>query len=144
MKHSSEDEKHFKELNPWWTLVPFTVLQCVISLCFSLGQGSDLQLLDLFCGKGNMGKAFMEAGLSAVSIDILMNSRFDILKDDGYAIIIYLTLRLKPFVGILFAGRPCKSWIWLARGHTGRSSENLSGDVKELVRITEKLREALW
>eukprot|EP00973_Karenia_brevis_P037996 5239554-Karenia_brevis.AAC.1 len=130
MSYSCVDENRFKELNPWWTLLPFTVLESVVSLWVSLGENSDLHLLDLFCGEGNMGQAFIESGLSAVRIDILIKSCFDILRDDGYALIIYLTLRLKPLVGILFAGPPCKSWIWMSRGHTGRrSSGNVAGDV---------------
>lgn len=99
---------------------PYILLAMVAYLC-NLGPiNRDLDLLELFSGQGELSKAFERHTFAAGQYDICKNWCMDLRTTAGMLRAVQMTLRLK-IGGLLWAGTPCSTWVFLARGSTGRS-----------------------
>jgi len=62
----------------------------------------------------------------ASGFDLASDPMCDLRTSGGFLKACQLILRLK-IGGVLWAGAPCSTWVWMARGSTGRSKGNVLG-----------------
>ena len=125
-----------------WNLVPHPLKLLVVRLLACLVRCSakkitrDIDVLELFAGQRALTFACQKSGFSARGCDILLEPELhNIETQDGLDHLCELMLQIKPG-GVLWGALPCKSWIWIARNGTGRTSSNPGGH-RHVPRIAE-------
>lgn len=86
----------------------------------------DLDLVELFAGKGALTATFREGGRAAVAYDINAGAAENILTTAGWLRALTLVLRLRHGA-LLWAGVPCSSFVFINRGTSKRSASNPLG-----------------
>lgn len=105
-----------------------SLLFAMVAYVNSLGRiKRDLDMVELFAGEGELSQAFRRSGLQSQEYDInKCTMSMDMRSTAGLLKAVQLTLRLR-IGGLLWSGTPCSTWIFLARGSTGRSQGNPLG-----------------
>jgi hypothetical protein len=100
------------EFLPWW-------LWRLASR--SLMCHRDLDFLEVFCGEGNLCKAFVDRGFQAIGMDREHGPEQDLGNVTGLEYLVHSVMRLKAG-GLLWLAPPCKNWIFFpARSIKGNS-----------------------
>ena len=115
----------------------WSVANKVALVSFIRSQYRYLDAVELFCGSGNLCRHYLNHNLNARYVDILLGD--DLLSPEGFMRAFVLVLSIRAG-GTLFAGFPCNTMIWLARGHTRRSRTRVEGDTsRDDVRAANEL-----
>jgi len=81
----------------------------------------------MFCGGGTLDRECRNKNLWGIGFDRCVHPSMAFLTYQGVALAMLIVLMIKQF-GVLGGGPECKSWLWLTRSTTRRSSSNLDGD----------------
>eukprot|EP00435_Cladocopium_sp_Y103_P011891 s3618_g3.t1 len=89
---------------------------------------SDLDMVELFSGEGELTRQCRSYGIDCRGFDILKNPLHDLASAEGFCIALTQTLRVKRN-GVIWGGNPCSSWVWISDHSTKRrSSLGVMGD----------------
>ena len=84
---------------------------------------STLQYLELFCGRGNLSRACIAAGLRGVSLDVCVNENHDVLSASGFRLLL-LALTASVVGGLVWVATPCSSFVVLSASVCRRNASN--------------------
>jgi hypothetical protein len=102
------------EFLPWWLWrLASPSLMC----------DRDLDFLEVFCGQGNLNKAFVDGGFQAIGIDREHGPEQDIGNVVGLTFLVRSVMRLKAG-GLLWLAPPCKNWVFLSSPQHKRKKSN--------------------
>lgn len=82
-----------------------------------------LQYVEVFCGKGNLSRACIAAGLLGVSLDICVNPQHDVLTSDGLRLML-LAITATVLGALLWVATPCSSFVILSSSVCQRNLTN--------------------
>lgn len=82
--------------------------------------------VDICAGAARIAKWCVTAGLKGAAIDVEYGQHMDINSPEGFALAVLAVLRVKPG-GMVFAAAQCSSWVWISRGASKRSLDNVLG-----------------
>ena len=85
---------------------------------------------EVFCGWGIVFACCLRAGLASFYYDLDIGGRYhNILTGSG---LLFLIQNLLTIVsgGCVWFGIPCSTWVWIARGHTHRTTANINGNTQ--------------
>ena len=83
--------------------------------------------VEFFCGTGGLVTAALSQGLRCSWYDVVVNSKHNLLTAKGFALAIKMVLSI-VCGGCAWLGVPCRTFVWMARGHTLRSQTAPLGD----------------
>ena len=95
-------------------------------------HGRQLHCLDLFAGEAEVSKAYRRAGLNSLAMDYRLNgARNDVTCEEGFYATLLALLSVR-YTGLLFAGPPCSSWVFMSSSLHCRHSGCPYGDTDEV------------
>lgn len=107
-----------------WSL-PSMLLALLMRCHYHRQRGAAvLQYVEVFCGKGNLSRACIAAGLLGVSLDICVNSQHDVLTSDGLRLLLLAITAAVPRA-LLWVATPCSSFVILSSSVCQRNLTNL-------------------
>ena len=111
-----------------WSLTAMVVALLARAHYHRRSGASDLQYVELFCGKGNLSRACIAHGLRGVSLGICVNEKHDVLTGPGLRLL--LTALTSTVAGaMLWVATPCSSFVVLsASGHQRGPDNAFLGD----------------
>ena len=87
---------------------------------------------EVFCGWGVVFAQCISLGLLGFYYDMEIGGKYhNILRGPGLLFLIQNILTIMSG-GFVWFGTPCSTWVWIARGHTQRSSRNIEGNTCRL------------
>ena len=118
-------------------LLPRRIIQIMVLLLTLQGAPRTVDSVELFAGCRSVTNGIRGLGYSAVGLDFSTISYWDnINSTTGFLKALTYVMGLAPD-GFLWAAPPCSSWVWMARGSSGRSKEQPLGRQSH-----EKVRQA--
>ena len=92
---------------------------------------------ELFAGEQSVTNGLRCFGFEGIPMD--QKYGCDLLSAVGFAAAVVAILKIRCG-GILWAAPPCSSWVWISRGSTGRTKDNVLGNVEYTsVRMSNRL-----
>lgn len=107
--------------------VPFSLFLATAYLCETMPIKRDLDMVELFAGRGSLTEAGKQIGLDCCKFDLVNTKADDILAVAGFLRALRLVLRLRVG-GLLWAGTPCSSWVYMNRGTSCRTASEPLGN----------------
>ena len=86
------------------------------------------QFVEFFCGTGGLFVAALSQELRCSLYDLVVDDGHDLLSAKGYALAITMALSIVAG-GCAWFGVPCRTFVWMARGHTKRTLGHPTGDL---------------
>ena len=107
-----------------WTLQSM-LLSVLARADFHRKRGAaKFQYVEVFCGRGNLSRACIAAGLLGVSLDTCVNPDHDVLSASGFRLLLAaLTGTVQR--GMLWIGTPCRSFSVMSASVSRRAAENM-------------------
>ena len=117
------------------------------------GEVSDedgLLLLEVCAGCHRITTAAQEFGMPALAMDaprlfhmsfgfeVTYSRHMDLMTGLGWLVLLNAARKLRPG-GLLWAGCPCSTWVWLSRGLTGRSRLRVRGHARRATLVANRL-----
>jgi hypothetical protein len=84
------------------------------------------QFIEGMSGQRALSKALLAKRLNGVSLDRRYDSCLDFATINGFKVFMMAARKLAPF-GLFWWGIECKTWVWVCRSSTGRTSQNPMG-----------------
>lgn len=117
-----------------------------------VGEDQALLLLEVCAGVHRITAAAEEFGMPALAMDaprilkthpsvcieVTYSRHMDLMTAMGWLSALQAVRRLRP-QGLLWAGCPCSTWIWMSRGSTGRSRLRVQGHKKTATASANKM-----
>ena len=99
--------------------------------------------VEFFCGTGGLVTAALSQGLRCSWYDVVVDSEHNLLTNKGFALAIKMVLSM-IVGGCAWFGVPCRTFVWIARGHTRRSQaaplgDSCRADVRQANLIVERV-----
>ena len=106
-------------------LLLFELLKCVAAAqAVTNADYSPLMLFEVFCGVAAITRAFQNGGFLSTGYDILADPHHNNLNSSsGFVYALVMALRLDEADGLMWLATVCSSWVWMARGSTGRTMD---------------------
>ena len=106
-------------------------------------QARTKNFVEFFCGTGGLVTAALSQALRCSWYDMVVDSKHNLLTDSGYALAITMALSIVA-KGCAWLGVPCRTFVWMARGHTKRTKAAPLGnrrraDVCQANRIVDRV-----
>ena len=93
----------------------------------SMALEEPLDFAELFAGCGAVHRALDALHFKGRRMDLSYHKGHDLLTPCGFLLALRMAEALKPG-GLLWLAPPCSTWVWMARGSTGRHIQ-VQGDV---------------
>jgi hypothetical protein len=92
-------------------------------------QGELLSFVELFAGDESVSKGLRLLEYWGKSYDLRKNPDHDFLSPQGYLACMLSVLRCHRGA-VCWSAPPCSTWVWLSRHSTGRSPQNIYGNLR--------------
>ena len=83
--------------------------------------------VEFFCGTGGLFVAALSQELRCSFYDLVVDEGHDLLSAKGFALAISMALSI-AVGGCAWFGVPCRTFVWMSRGHTKRTLKRPHGD----------------
>ena len=99
-------------------------LHVILSCMYGLGRVVDrnITFVETFAGEANGSCGMRSLSYEGVSLDLRRNYAHDFLTPAGFMATLSAVLRIRPG-GVLWAGPPCSTWVYMSRHSTGRDKD---------------------
>jgi len=91
-------------------------------------QGQLLSFIELFAGDESISKGLRLLEYWGKSYDLRKNTNHDFLSPQGFLAAMLSVLRCHRGA-VCWSAPPCSTWVWLSRHSTGRSPDNIYGNL---------------